>query len=50
MIESFHFIWVKKFFQRPMSQNILIFPKNDDHMMEYNKNLLDVLNKFLKSI
>ena len=26
------------------------FPKNDDHMMEYNKNLLDVLNKFLKSI
>ena len=26
------------------------FPKEDDHMMEYNENLLEALNKFLKSI
>ena len=37
-------------FERANEPKYSYFPKNDDHMMEYNENLLDVLNKFLKSI
>ena len=31
-------------------QKYSYFPKDDDHMMDYNENLLKALDKFLKSI
>ena len=40
----------KKVFLESNKPKYSYFPKNDDHMMDYNKNLLEVLNKFLKSI
>ena len=33
-----------------MNQNIFILPKYDNHMMEYDKNLLSTLEKFLYSL
>ena len=40
----------KKFFQRLTIQNILIFPKDDDHMMEYKQKFTEALNKFFLSM
>ena len=40
----------KKVFSEANNPKYSYFPENDDHMMEYNKNLLDALNKFLLSI
>ena len=50
MIRSFHLRWVKKVFSEANEPKYFYFPKDDDHMMEYNENLLEALNKFLKSI
>tara|TARA_A100001011_G_scaffold109724_1_gene116293 strand:- start:7357 stop:8178 length:822 start_codon:yes stop_codon:yes gene_type:complete len=40
----------KKVFLEANEPKYSYFPKDDDHMMEYNENLLEALNKFLKSI
>ena len=40
----------KKVFSEANDPKHSYFPKDDDHMMEYNKNLLDALNKFFLSI
>ena len=40
----------KKVFSEDNEPKYFYFPKDDDHMMEYNENLLEALNKFLKSI
>ena len=40
----------KKVFLEANEPKYSYFPKEDDHMMEYNENLLEALNKFLKSI
>ena len=40
----------KKIFEKANEPKFFYFPKNDDHMMEYNENLLKVLGNFLKSI
>ena len=40
----------KKVFSEANEPKYFYFPKDDDHMMEYNENLLEALNKFLKSI
>ena len=40
----------KKVFLEANEPKHSYFPKEDDHMMEYNENLLEALNKFLKSI
>ena len=49
MIKLFHSIWVKSF-SEANNPKYSYFPKDDDHMMEYNKNLLEALNKFFLSI
>ena len=40
----------KKVFSKANDPKYSYFPKDDDHMMEYNKNLLEALNKFFLSI
>ena len=40
----------KKVFLEANEPKHSYFPKEDDHMMEYNENLLEGFNKFLKSI
>ena len=40
----------KKVFSEANETKYFYFPKDDDHMMEYNENLLGALNKFLQSI
>ena len=40
----------KKVFSEANDPKYSYFPKDDDHMMEYNKNLLEALNKFFLSI
>ena len=40
----------KKIFELANKPKYLYFPKNDNHMMEYNKNLLETLNLFFKSL
>ena len=40
----------KKVFLEANDPKHSYFPKDDDHMMEFNKNLLGALNKFLQSI
>ena len=40
----------KKVFLEANEPKYSYFPKDDDHMMDYNENLLKALNKFLKSI
>ena len=40
----------KRVFERANEPKYSYFPEEDDHMMEYNENLLRVLNKFLNSI
>ena len=40
----------KKVFSEANNPKYSYFPKDDDHMMEYNKNLLEALNKFFLSI
>ena len=40
----------KKVFLEANDPKHSYFPKDDDHMMEYNENLLGALNKFLQSI
>ena len=40
----------KKVFSEANEPKYSYFPKDDDHMMEYNENLLEALNKFFKSI
>ena len=40
----------KKIFSEANNPKYSYFPKDDDHMMEYNKNLLEALNKFFLSI
>ena len=40
----------KKMYELANKPKYLYFPKNDNHMMEYNKNLLETLNSFLKSL
>ena len=40
----------KIIFERANEPKYSYFPEDDDHMMEYNENLLKILNKFFKSI
>ncbi len=40
----------KKVFLKANQPKYFYFPKNDDHMMEYNEDLLEALNKFFQSI
>ena len=40
----------KKIFEEANKPKYSYFPKEDDHMMEYNQKLLDTIQKFLKSI
>ena len=40
----------KKVFLEANDPKYSYFPKDDDHMMEYNENLLEALDNFLKSI
>ena len=40
----------KKVFLEANEPKYSYFPKDDDHMMDYNENLLKALDKFLKSI
>ena len=37
-------------FEKANNPKFSYFPDNDDHMMEYNENLLGARNKFLQSI
>ena len=40
----------KKVFEKANEPKFSYFPENDDHMMEYNKDLLKNLSKFFKYI
>ena len=40
----------KKMYELANKPKYLYFPKNDNHMMEYNKNLLKILDSFFKSL
>ena len=40
----------KKIFKEANEPKYSYFPKEDDHMMEYNQELLNSIQKFLKSI
>ena len=40
----------EKVFTEANEPKFSYFPNHDDHMMEYNENLLKELNKFFKSI
>jgi len=40
----------KKVFEEANDPKYSYFPKEDDHMMDYNENLLKALNNFFNSI
>ena len=40
----------QKVFEKANQPKFSYFPEEDDHMMEYNANLLKALNNFLQSI
>ena len=40
----------KQVFQKANTPKFSYFPDNDDHMMDYNKDLLETLSNFFKSI
>ena len=40
----------KKMFQMANEPKFFYFPKYDDHMMEYNENLIIVIKDFIKSL
>tara|TARA_Y100001970_G_scaffold284732_1_gene402718 strand:+ start:904 stop:1725 length:822 start_codon:yes stop_codon:yes gene_type:complete len=40
----------KKVFKKANEPKYFYFPEEDDHMMEYNENLLNAIGKFLRSI
>ena len=40
----------KKVFEEANEPKFSYFPNEDDHMMDYNENLLKALNNFLNSI
>ena len=40
----------KKLYELANEPKYSYFPKNDDHMMEFNKDLINSLNKFIKSL
>ena len=40
----------KKLYELANKPKYSYFPKNDNHMMEYNKNLIETLNSFFKSL
>ncbi len=44
------FIMGKKVYENANSPKFSYFPDNDDHMMDYNEDLLKTLNTFLKTI
>ena len=42
--------WGKKIFEFANEPKFSYFTKYDDHMMEYDENLINALNSFLKSL
>ena len=40
----------EKLFNMANEPKYSFFPENDDHMMEFNKNLIKSLNNFIKSL
>ena len=40
----------KKVFEKANEPKFSYFPNDDDHMMNYNEDLLDALSNFFKSI
>ena len=40
----------KKVFEKANEPKFSYFPDNDDHMMEYNEELLETLGNFFKTI
>ena len=40
----------EKVFEKANEPKFSYFPEEDDHMMDYNENLLKVLNNFFQSI
>ena len=44
-------LWMgEKLFNMANEPKYSFFPENDDHMMEFNKNLIKSLNNFIKSL